>query len=161
MTESGITAEIRDRLVELWLFADVPGEDLAQLLDAARVVSYRGGDVIFREGDAADGLYVVAAGTIRIAAASLRGGPVLLTTVEVGEVFGEIGVIYGQSRSGSAIAATSCTCYFLPSEPFLSALARTSALSRHLIILFTERLRSLNRRLADLPLGVGPPAPTS
>jgi CRP-like cAMP-binding protein len=140
-----------------WLFADVPLDQAAPLISASRIVGYRASEVIFNEGDAADGLYIIAAGSVRIAATSERG-PVLLASLGPDEVFGEIGVLDGEPRSGTAIATRIVTCHFLPRDPFLSLLGRSSAVSRHFLILLSDRVRRLNGRMAELPLSGVPPA---
>ena len=145
-----------DLLLAHWLFADVPLDQAASLISSSRIVGYRPGEVIFCEGEGADGLYIIAAGAVHVAATSERG-PVLLASLGFNEVFGEMGVLDGEPRSGTAIATSIVICHFLPRGPFLSLLARSSAVSRHSLILLSGRVRRLNGRLAELPLTGVPP----
>ncbi len=133
-----------------WLFAGVPPEDLAPVLATARVVRYLPGEEIFAEGDDADGLYIVATGSVRVAA---RGdnGEILLTVVSASNILGEMGVLDGQPRSGTATAVNLCVLYFLPAEPFLDLLEKSTLVTMRLLVLLTERLRRANGRLLELP----------
>jgi CRP/FNR family transcriptional regulator len=62
-----------------------------------------GGGLVFREGDPADGCYVVLEGTVRIY--KERGGhETTLATLKQGEIFGEMALLDGAPRSASAAA---------------------------------------------------------
>ena len=48
------------------VFADVPSEHLAYLASIATVEEYEAGEEVFREGDAADAMYLVLSGGVRM-----------------------------------------------------------------------------------------------
>lgn len=54
------------RLQHVEIFAEVPTDQLAALAAISREVSYLAGDVIYREHDSPDALYLVLAGSIRL-----------------------------------------------------------------------------------------------
>src|SRR5438309_10602178 len=85
-----------------WLLVGVRTENLRPLLTSAHEVRFLPGEVIFEEGDPADGLYLVTAGTVRITAANERG-EILLATIGANDVVGEMGVLDGEPRSGTAV----------------------------------------------------------
>ncbi len=138
------------QLQEHALFAGVAPDHLAPLLTTSRIVRYLPGEEIFAEGDDADAVYIIAAGSVRIAA---RGehGQVLLTTISAPNMIGEMGVLDGLPRSGTATAVELCTLYVLPAAPFLDLLEHSTLVSMRLLVLLTERLRRTNGRLLDLP----------
>ena len=51
------------------LFSDLPATSLERLIERIELVEVAAGEVIFREGDAGDALYVVAEGTVSISSA--------------------------------------------------------------------------------------------
>jgi CRP-like cAMP-binding protein len=69
--------------------------------DGAR--AFADGTVVFREGDEADGLYLILSG--RAAVLSEKGGDLIhLRTLHEGQCFGELGVIKGAPRSATVVA---------------------------------------------------------
>jgi CRP/FNR family transcriptional regulator, cyclic AMP receptor protein len=142
-------------LADHWLFGHVAIAELTPLLVAVRTERYFPGDVIFRERDRPDGLYVIASGSVRIAVAGTRGRTIL-TTLETEDIFGEMGVLDGAPRSGTATAADVSTIHFVPAAPFLELLGRTSAVSIPLMQVLATQLRQMNGRLLELPAGSMP-----
>jgi CRP-like cAMP-binding protein/uncharacterized protein YozE (UPF0346 family) len=133
-----------------WLLAGVPADDLGMVVSTAREVRFLPGDVIFREGDEPDGLYLVTGGAARVTASDDRGGT-LYATVGADDLLGEMGVLDGQPRSATATAAKLCTAYFVPAESFLDTLERSPGLCGRLLAFMAVRLRQVDGRLADLP----------
>ncbi len=148
--ESLTDADVR-RVQAHWLFRDVPGELLGALVGAAHKRSLLAGEQLFAEGDPPDGVYIVAAGAVRIEVAG-EGGGALLSTLTVDAVFGEMGVLDGAPRSGTATAIGPATLYFFPAEPFRQLLQRTSVVSLRLLTTLAARLRQTNARVAELPV---------
>ncbi|MDB5985576.1 MAG: cyclic nucleotide-binding protein [Nevskia sp.] len=82
------------------LFADLPATALDRLAGLCTPRSLRGGEVLFRTGDAADHLHIVASGRIRI-----RGNDgSLFADVARYEPIGEISLLSGDHRNGDAYA---------------------------------------------------------
>lgn len=138
------------RLRAHWLFVGVPEPILIPLLTSSRVVRFLASEQIFAEGDRADGLYFVIDGRVRIFARGL-GSRTILRTMGPSEIFGEMGVLDGEPRSGTATAATDCRLFFLPAVPFLELLERSTLICNRLLVLLVQRLRRTNARLAELP----------
>ena len=76
------------------MLADVPfldgmGSDrLALLAGCASNVHFDAGEVIFREGEPADAFYVVRHGTVALETPRARARPVMVETIDAGEVLG-------------------------------------------------------------------------
>lgn len=63
------------------------------------------GELLFRQGDAADGLYVLTRGSITVLAGQLPGqAPHRLASLPVGWMLGETAMLDGAGRSGTAVA---------------------------------------------------------
>lgn len=133
-----------------WLFAGISPEQVQPVLDAGHEARYLPGDVIFREGDPADGLYLITAGSLRVTATG-ASGETFLAVVKANEVLGEMGVLDGQARSATATALSMCAAYFLPTEAFLDLLEGSTAVCLRLLAILTLRLRVANGRLGELP----------
>lgn len=101
MTESELSREAAFlRLVPV--LADLPDQQLEQLAAGAARVTVSAGEWLFREGDAADNLYVVRSGRFEAVA---EGPPeVSIRELHRGEVLGELALLREESRSLSVRA---------------------------------------------------------
>ncbi|MGH8441891.1 MAG: serine/threonine-protein kinase [Nevskiaceae bacterium] len=88
-------------LKELRFFKAFTGGELRELLDASTTVVHRAGEVIIKEGEMDNCLYILLAGL-----AEVRKGRQLIALLEKGDVFGEIGFLYAVRRTASVIATT-------------------------------------------------------
>jgi CRP-like cAMP-binding protein len=105
----------------------------------------RGG--LFR---AASRMYYLAEGQV-----ALTIGGRALDIVNPGEVFGEMAVISGQSRSASAAAKTEVLAYSLDAGELQAALGRDPEFALMLASVMYDRLRFIAARLAARPLAPG------
>ncbi|MHB1341942.1 MAG: Crp/Fnr family transcriptional regulator [Coriobacteriia bacterium] len=113
------------------------------------VKRYSDGDVIFREGDAGEYLYLVVSGAVRIK----KEGTLVATVVAElgpGEMFGESAIIEQRPRSASALSVgeTELACY--DREAFLSALQDDPELALRAMSDLIDRLRVTTQRLQHL-----------
>src|SRR5689334_10543062 len=78
----------------IWLLQTVPLNEIEKLARQCREIHFTAGDVVFRQGEASDGLFLVENGTVRIIAHG-DNNEQLLASVGQGDCFGEMGVIDG------------------------------------------------------------------
>jgi CRP-like cAMP-binding protein len=133
----------------VWLFQGVPAEHLAELQKVCTDQHYVAGEVIFREGDAASGMYAVLGGKVRIITSN-RGREAALAGVNPGECFGEMAVVDGAPRSATAMAASICAVRFIPTDPLLDLMERVPLIPMRMLILLSERQRRSNELIAEL-----------
>ena len=87
------------------LFADLTADEAAALGRRLERHTLAAGEVLFREGEPGDRLYVLAQGSISIVARGLDGAPDRrLASYGPGVMFGEAAMLDGGGRSASAIA---------------------------------------------------------
>ena len=82
-------------------------DDLVKFTTVARFEPHR---VIFSKGDAGDCLYGILSGRVRIYSNSAEGAEIMLNVMEEGELFGEIALLDGSTRTASAAAMDRRTC---------------------------------------------------
>jgi signal transduction histidine kinase len=106
------------------------------------------GEEVFREGDAGDGLYLLAEGAVEICVSIEKGGKQVLARIGPGEVFGEMAVIEEQDvpRSAGAVALVESRLFFCTREAFLRVIQGTPELGLSLTRLISKRLREANRQ---------------
>ncbi len=80
--------------------------DVRRLVEACLVpVAFGFGEVIVREGDEADGLYVLTAGTARAVKAAQNGDEVALRVLHAGDAVGEVALLHGGRRTATVRAS--------------------------------------------------------
>jgi CRP-like cAMP-binding protein len=75
--------------------------------------TYRPEDVLFREGDPGDGLFILVEGSVRISKHTPTGEEAL-SILEAKAFFGEMALIDYSNRAADAIAHTQCEVFFIP-----------------------------------------------
>ncbi len=130
------------RLEQLDLLASASRPSLERMALGSTEVAFAAGDVVIREGEPSDALWVVVAGTLRI---SVNGAEVNATGP--GSYVGEIGLLHGRPRTATVTAGTAGTLLRIPAEDFAAALDPVGA-SSSLRGLAASRLA---RRAAPFP----------
>src|SRR5687767_9507683 len=102
---------------------------MKRLSSVTREMRFGPGDVIFKEGDPGDGLYVVLSGRVQISAMISGGERHVFSTVGAGDVFGEMALLDNLPRSAHASAEGDTTVAFVPREEFVELLKNSPALS--------------------------------
>lgn len=100
---------------------------------------YKAGDVIFREGDPAEEMYVIKAGSVEV-----RAGNRLLATLGERTIFGEMALIDHGSRSATAVAVSDTTIVPVGEKQFLLMVSRTPYFALNVMRVLVERLRTSN-----------------
>ena len=106
------------------------------------------GQVLFREGDQADGVFRLLSGAVDIVR-ELDGDPILLGTVGAGQFIGEMGVVENRPRSATARAASAVEVEFLTPTEFLDQIAGSPRAARELIQRLSQRLREADDRIVN------------
>jgi len=95
------------------LFRNLSPVECAQVLMIGQMRTYRAGDVLFREGDPGDGMFIIVDGAIRISKQTPTGEEAL-SILETKAFFGEMALIDYSNRAADAIAHTQSDVFFIP-----------------------------------------------
>ena len=123
------------------VFAEVPGDHLATLAAVAEELNLLEGDVLYAEGEAADALYLVLDGGIR-----LVQGERELSLADQGRAFGTWALFDEEPRLTSAVAAVDSTLLAIDREDFADLLADHVQITRSILKRMVRRLRGLMSR---------------
>ncbi len=130
-------------------FSQVLVKELAGIKQAAEERRVPAGEVIFREGDTGDGLYVVEEGRVEITAQVTPEERRVLGHVGTGELFGEMAILDDEPRFATAIAETDCRLSFVRREVVVGILENSPKLLLSLVRDLTDRVRYVDRRYLD------------
>ncbi|HET9694540.1 MAG TPA: patatin-like phospholipase family protein [Steroidobacteraceae bacterium] len=157
-------------LTALQQYFAIPREEAALVLDEFEPCVCRGGDWLFRQGDAADCLYLLARGRMQVWLNPPGGEREerLVAEVNPGETIGEIGMLTGGARSASIRAVRNSLLLKMTSAAFDRLARQRPDLTRHIAGSIAGRLRDRTagvshirrtlKTIALLPLGSMAPA---
>src|SRR5437867_1629540 len=91
-------------LEEAPLFSVLRGDDMRDLADKFHAVRYHRGEVIFREGEPAERLFLIEDGRVKLSIASPTGQELLIAVLRPGQIFGELAVVDRSTREMDARA---------------------------------------------------------
>jgi len=104
------------------------------------IISYAGGDVIFREGDEGDNMYSIRSGRV-----SIRKGDREIADVEEGGFFGEMSFLLRQPRTATAVAAEDTELINITSENIGLLMNEFPDFALDMLKVMASRLRDTNR----------------
>lgn len=131
------------------LFQDVPGEGLKRLSDFIHEKTVRAGEVIFREEDLGDEMYLVRTGRVSVHH-DVGGERVLLQNLDAGGYFGDMAIIDDLPRSATATAEVDSSLLVLHKADFRAAVHDYPDIAFEVFREFTRRLRIADLRYRDL-----------
>jgi CRP-like cAMP-binding protein len=109
--------------------------DERELRNVARQVRERRiarDEVLFRQGEASDSLYVIASGRLRVSASDRAGHEKVLAFLGAGEIVGEMGLLGETTRSATVVAVTDALLLQLRKRDFDAFVATNVASMRDL-----------------------------
>ena len=134
---------------ETLLFGELPEDDLEVIVSQSHDRDLRRGDIIFREEDPPDEIYIVLSGRIAIVNKSIDGRESMVALMESGDLFGEMGLFDGKGRSAQARALEDSVVTAIPYEPVRSLYESNPIFLWQVIEMLAGRLRNMDEALAD------------
>lgn len=110
---------------------------------------YSGGEVIFREGDQGDTMYVIQAGRVNINKKT-HSGEVTIATLERGEVFGEMALFDKLPRSATAVIEGESRVLTVDKRKFFASISRDPTLAFKILESMSRRIRRINDEFAKM-----------
>jgi CRP/FNR family transcriptional regulator len=144
--------EVADILASCAFFSQVDGPTRTRLVRMSVRRDYAKGEVIFRDGDPAPGVFVVASGLVRVFKLAPSGKEHVLHLAGPGMTFAEVAVLGNFPCPAFAEALEETHCVLLPVEPFLRALREDHQLSLQILSSMAMWVKSLVSLLEDIVL---------
>lgn len=132
------------------LLAALDDEDAEALLSQMTPHRMERGDILFREGDRGDSLYVIADGKVKLGRTSADGRENLVAILGPGEMFGELSLFDPGPRTMTATAVAETTVLGFGNDALTRVLTGRPEVPKALLAALAKRLRRTNEHLADL-----------
>jgi CRP-like cAMP-binding protein len=140
-------------LRDVRIFEAFSDRDLADVVGRLRERTLRRRQILFREGDGGDEMFIVRRGTMLISKAVTGKVEQVLVRVEPADFFGEMSLFDGSPRSATAQAETDVELLVLGRDS-LQAMSETApraaaAFFYAMVQVFMERLRRSTQQVAE------------
>ncbi|MBC8548066.1 MAG: cyclic nucleotide-binding domain-containing protein [Candidatus Brocadiales bacterium] len=117
------------------------------LLYTKNKVVFKEGDIIFKENEEdCKEMYIIDSGRVNIVK-HVGNTDITLTTLDEGDLFGEMSLITGSKRSASAIAHTKCKLHTMDKETFEANLSNDINFMRQILETLAHRLEATDTNL--------------
>jgi len=146
------TVALSNSLRACQLFAGVPAEDLESIASFVVARALKKGDYLFREGDPAEGFYVVQSGAINVHRVSPAGREQVISVFRAGQSFAEAAVASRGGYPADARAIEPSLVLLVPKVDFVELLRKRPELALRMLGSMSQHLRVLVGLLDDLTL---------
>jgi CRP/FNR family transcriptional regulator len=136
-------------LGQLDTFAGLDADELARLAEVAVPRTYEPGQVVFREGDEGDTCFVVRAGSLKATRTHSDGRTIALTELRAGDMFGELAMFSGETRSATVEAVEDTQAVALLGPDLRRLLTQHPDIAIKMLAALADRVRSANDRIAS------------
>jgi CRP/FNR family transcriptional regulator, cyclic AMP receptor protein len=127
------------------------------LAESASAADYRRRRFIYREGDVADALFVIARGRVKICSVEEASGrEAVIDIVGAGALFGESALYDGGTRERCAVAYEQARLLRIPVGVYQEGMSTSRGLNDYTFRMVGQRLARAERRVADFALDAIP-----
>ena len=128
------------------IFKGLTPHDVQKIFAKGMTLRVQKGETIFHKGTVGNQMYVILGGQVGI-----FDGPKMISTLNVGDTFGEMSLLNNEPRSATVVALESCSLFALSEEVFQRLLTKRVAVQMLLNIarMMGKRLAESNLRLRE------------
>lgn len=143
---------ITEHIASIPLFQGLSGEYHDELAMIVADQEFQRGGLIFSEGDAGTGFYVIIDGRVKIFKLSFDGKEQILHILGPGEPFAEVAVFTGSTYPANAVALEKSRLFFFPRKAFAELIATQPALAMNMLATLSLRLKQFAHMIEALSL---------
>jgi CRP-like cAMP-binding protein len=119
-------------------------------MDNDKLRDYEPGDLIFKEDEQADQMYILLQGSVDLKMKVDRGEAVLKTVNTPNDFFGEMALLDDRPRSASAVATKKTRVLTVDGQTFETMILTNGKFALKIIKVLAERIRRSNDQVSDL-----------
>lgn len=135
-------------LGRLPLFTPLSDKERERLAAACRISLFERGNMLLHEGEAAEGLYVVLSGVVKVVRFGADGKERVLHLVRAGNTLGEAAVFQQGTLPASALAVDRVTALYVPAACLIGLIRENPELALRMLAVLSLRLRMFSHKLS-------------
>lgn len=152
---SNFTEEHRGIFKTAYLFRNLEPAELELFIDKAEYAEWNANNIVIREDDPGEHLFLLLSGKVRITKRTYEGIEQILGILSTGDFFGEMVLLDHRSRSASVYSHTKIELARIPHADISNILTDNPRIGLKVVRAFSEvlslRLRNANDKLRSLP----------
>lgn len=141
-----------DLLARVPLFSSLTQAQLAMLAASTNKQRYKRGEVLLKQGETSQALYVMVVGRASVIARDSKGKEIILANVKQGDYLGEMSVLDGMPHSADVVADVQTDVLILGRSELLACLKESPAVSISMMRELVGRLRRADEKIESLAL---------
>ena len=134
------------------LFEGLSGPEREALLDISRTRWSPRNSLLFSDGDAAGGFFLIVSGRVKVFKVSQDGKEQILHIFGVGEIVGEVAVFSGKHFPASAVTLQDSDLLYIPRDGFLRLATGRPQILLNMLATLSRRLRLFTVQIERLTL---------
>ena len=119
------------------------------LANESRICRYSPNEVVIRQGEPGDQLFIVKAGRVGVSASKSGAAPVEVAQLNAGDYFGEMSLLLGEPRSSTVTASTPLELLVIGRHAFATTFAESPETVETISKTIASRRTELDARLAE------------
>jgi len=141
-----------DFLYYVPIFSDLPLETIEQISQVGIKKSFKKDTIILMEDDESGALFVIVSGKVKVTRTSNDGREVILNILSESDIFGEMALLDGLTRSATVTAIEDSELFIIQRNQFLEFLKEHPEISIALMQELSKRLRTADMQIKSLSL---------
>jgi CRP-like cAMP-binding protein len=144
------TKVVADVLAEVPVFAELTEADRIEVASHMRPRRFARDEVVFHREDPAAHMYVIVAGTVKVAIPDESGHEVVIAMERGGGIFGQLALFDDAPRSATVTAIAETQVLALSRDDFIRVIERNPKAMREMLRLLARMIRRASGRIEDL-----------
>ena len=144
--------DIKKLLAGVLFFKGLSDEELERIRAITVERDYRSGQLVFSDGEAGHGFFLVVTGKVKVYKVSPEGKEKILHILGPGEPIGQVAVFAGESFPANAEAIAVSRLLFFPRQAFVDLIHDRPSLALNMLAILSHRLREFTIQIENLSL---------
>ncbi len=144
--------DIKGFIREVPLFKGLTDKQFRSLSDIGLNCAFKKGDIVFSDGEDANGFHVLQSGRVKIFKLSYEGREQILHIINAGEPFGEAPVFAGEKFPAYAEALEDSRTIFFPRASFIELINKDPLIAMNMLAILSQRLKQFTQLVENLSL---------
>jgi CRP-like cAMP-binding protein len=141
--------EILESLKKLPFFKEIPENILTRIAAHSEIRELSRSDVLVREGDPSNSLFIIRQGWVKVVAKGIQGEEIILNQCGPGQIIGEMSLIDQEARSNTIIALSPVKLIEIKYNIILELVRESPVLTMALLRDMSSRLRFANAYIEE------------